>query len=102
MFPTKPGKRREKGVHKPSVGFRAPDDIVEWLDQLKAAGADRAEAIITSLRLAKEIHARFADKWFEIEYRAKRKGVEPGAMLAELAEAALEAENSASAKTPKK
>lgn len=102
VFPTKPGRKREKGVQKPTVGFRAPSDIVDWLEKLSDGGADRTETIIMSLRLTREISERFADKWFEIEYRAKREKMEPGAMLAELAMRALEAENSGPAKAPKK
>lgn len=102
VFPTKPGKRREKGVTKPTVGFRAPDDIVAWLEGLRTAGADRTETIITSLRLARAVAEAFGDRWFEVEYRAKREHKEAGAMVAELALRALMAEISAPAKPPKK
>jgi len=102
VFPIKPGKKRQRGVQKPGVGFRAPDDIVEWLAELEQAGADKTEAIVTSLRLGREVAKRIGDKWYEVEYRAKRQGVEPGTMLADLALAAIASDGIPAPKPPKK
>lgn len=102
VFPIKPGKTRQRGVKKPSVGFRAPDDIVTWLEELQQSGADKTEAIVTSLRLGREVAKRMGDKWYEVEYRARRNSLEPGAMLADLAMAAIAAEIAAPPKTHKK
>jgi len=96
VFSSKPGQKREKGG-KPTVGFRIPPDLVEWLEQLKAKGADQTEVLVAALRVSRDVASVIESQWFEIEYRAKKKGIEPGQMLAELALAAMAAERNGGA-----
>jgi hypothetical protein len=102
VFPLKTGKKRQKGKKKPTVGFRAPDDVAEWLKKMDADQVDKTEAMVTAVRLLRDVYERMNERWYEIEYRAKRKGLQPGAMLAELALSAIEAEEAAAAKPAKK
>ncbi len=94
VFPPKTGKKRERGAPKPGISFRSPEDVVAWLAKMELAGHDRTEVIVTALRVGRDVAERIGDRWYEIEYRARRKGIEPGGMLAELALAAIEAEQS--------
>lgn len=93
VFSPKTGKGREKGAPKPSVSFRSPEDLVQWIKKMEESGFDKTDLIVTALRVGRDVASRIGDKWFEIEYRAKRKGVAPGAMLAELALAAIATED---------
>lgn len=102
VFSPKSGKKREKGVAKPAVSFRSPEDVIEWLKSLEAKGHDRTDVIVTALRVGRDVSARIGDKWYEVEYRAKREGVEPGEMLAQLALVAIAAENATPPKPSKK
>lgn len=102
VFSPKSGKKREKGVAKPAVSFRSPEDVVSWLDEMEATNHDRTEVIVTALRVGRDVAKRIGDKWYEIEYRAKRKSLQPGEMLAELALTAIEAEHATTPKPPKK
>jgi hypothetical protein len=102
VFPRKTGQRRVRGVTKKPVGFRAPDDVAAWLAELKKDGADQTDVIIRSLRLAREIEAKMGNRWWEVEYQARAQDVEPGARLADLALAQLDAEKGIPPKHSKK
>jgi hypothetical protein len=60
---------------------------------MEAAGHDKTEIIVTALRVGRDVSERIGERWYEVEYRAKRNGVEPGAMLADLALTAIELES---------
>jgi hypothetical protein len=85
-------KRRGEGGPKPGVSFRCPEDVVAWLEKMKGEGHDQTDVIVTALRVSRDVAGRIGDRWYEIEYRAKKRGAEPGEMLADLALTAIAAE----------
>jgi hypothetical protein len=90
---SKLAKKREKGAPKPGISFRSPEDVVEWLERMKSEGHDQTDVIVTALRVSRDVASRIGDRWYEIEYRAQKRRMEPGEMLAELALAAITAED---------
>lgn len=103
VFPVKPRQKREKGITKRGFSFRAADDLAAWIDEMVAAGHEKSELIETAVRVGRDVAKRIGDRWFEIEYRARKKNLEPGEMLAELALMTIAAEEAGTApKSPKK
>lgn len=99
VFTPKQPKKKE-GDPKPVIGFRCPVDVLEWLRKLKQEGHDQSQTIVTALRVGRDVATRIGDKWFEVEYRALRRDIPPGVMLAELALAAITAERNGGAPPP--
>jgi hypothetical protein len=87
--PSKSGKRRKKGVRKPLIAFRCPDDLLTYIQSKETDRIDRTEVILKLLQVAKDAAETMGPLWWQVEYRANMDEVFPGVVLGQLAIAAL-------------
>lgn len=79
---------RVQGVRKPMVGFRAPQDVQQYLDAVE----DKTDVMVQGVRLIRDLREELGPDWWEVERRAKVEGVSVGAVLGQLAFAQLKSE----------
>lgn len=89
VIPSHPGKRRKKGVRKPLIAFRCPDDLLAYIQSKESDRIDRTEVILKLLQTARDAAGVMGDAWWEVEKRANVTGVFPGTILGQLALEAL-------------
>jgi hypothetical protein len=89
LFPPKAKTATKK--RRPTVGFKAPPDIEEYLETLKARGYGQTEACLMLLRLARDAEREVGDALSRIETMARTDGASVGQMIGRLALQGLKA-----------
>ncbi len=82
FFPT---KQKAPNRRRPAIGFKAPPDIEEYLETLRARGYGNSEACINLIRIARDAEREAGDLYPKIEALARAEGVSLGQMLGRLA-----------------
>lgn len=93
VIPTQPTKKKQKGVQKRVMTLRLPQDVDVYIGSMVQRGAFQTEAIIKCVRISRDAADGLGQWWWEVERRANVAGTTPGAILAQLAMAALDAED---------
>lgn len=93
VIPSQPGKKRQKGVRKPLVAFRCPDDLLAYVESRQTDRIGRTDVLLKLLQTAKDAGEVMGDQWWEVERRANVAGVMPGTILGQLALEALGTRN---------
>ena len=91
MIPSGPGKKRQKGVRKPLVAFRCPDDLLAYIRANESDRVDRTDVILKLLQVAKDAGETMGARWWEVELTANVTHTPPGVVLGHLAVEALDA-----------
>lgn len=96
MFPPKSGPKgrqtRTEGDPKDEqISFRAPKDLLEYVNTIKKLGYSKTEVVMRLVYIAKDAAEELAESWWDIEGAANREGITPGRALARFAIAGLKA-----------
>ncbi len=81
-------KAKPKG-RKPTVGFKAPEDIVEYLEQQKAKNWSATDVVLKHVRIGMDIEQELGSDLEAVERMADVAGISVGRMIGRLAKKAV-------------